>query len=97
MTTTPAITTLPRAFWTYWAGVSATALGDSAVAVALPFLALDTGEERGRSASWFCAAACRVFWRHCSVDSPTVCLLAVFSPRVPGCGRSRWGSSVGWR
>ncbi|BDP42662.1 hypothetical protein DAETH_26310 [Deinococcus aetherius] len=47
MTTTPAITTLPRAFWTYWAGVSATALGDSAVAVALPFLALDTGGGAG--------------------------------------------------
>ncbi|WP_102125845.1 MFS transporter [Deinococcus planocerae] len=47
MTTTASATTLPRAFWTYWAGLGATALGDSAVAVALPFLALDAGGGAG--------------------------------------------------
>ncbi|GAA5513781.1 hypothetical protein Dcar01_02528 [Deinococcus carri] len=40
MTRTPAAARLPRAFWTYWAGVTLTALGDAAVYVALPFLAL---------------------------------------------------------
>jgi hypothetical protein len=38
---------LPRAFWVYWGGLGVTAVGDSAVAVALPFLALTAGEGAG--------------------------------------------------
>ncbi|GAA5534370.1 MFS transporter [Deinococcus aluminii] len=41
---------LPRAFWTYWAGVTLTALGDAAVYVALPFLALATHPAEGAGA-----------------------------------------------
>lgn len=47
MTTSAPALRLPTSFWTYWAGLGATALGDSAVAVALPFLALALGEGAG--------------------------------------------------
>lgn len=47
MTTALPETRLPRAFWTYWAGVSAAALGDSAVFITLPFLALATAPSGG--------------------------------------------------
>jgi len=45
--TTSAPADLPRAFWTYWGGLVAAALGDSVVAMALPFLALAAGEGAG--------------------------------------------------
>ncbi|GMA17333.1 MFS transporter [Deinococcus metallilatus] len=50
MTSTAPALRLPRAFWTYWAGVTLTALGDAAVYVALPFLALATHPAEGAGA-----------------------------------------------
>lgn len=47
MTTRPASAALPRSFWLYWSGLTGAALGDSAVSVALPFLALSAGEGAG--------------------------------------------------
>ncbi|MFK7601598.1 hypothetical protein ACI3L1_05240 [Deinococcus sp. SM5_A1] len=43
MTSATSLASLPRPFWLYWAGVSLTALGDTIVYVALPFLALSVG------------------------------------------------------
>ncbi len=43
MTSATSPASLPRPFWLYWAGVSLTALGDTIVYVALPFLALSVG------------------------------------------------------
>lgn len=47
MTTASAPAALPRPFWLYWTGLTGAALGDSAVSVALPFLALGAGEGVG--------------------------------------------------
>lgn len=49
MTTSASRSGLPRAFWTYWGGLVAAALGDSVVAVALPFLALAAAEGASRA------------------------------------------------
>lgn len=43
MTTLPSADPLSRAFWTYWAGLVLTALGDAIISVALPFLVLALG------------------------------------------------------
>ena len=43
MTATSPAFPLPRTFWTYLAGLVLTALGDAAVAIALPFLVLASG------------------------------------------------------
>ncbi|EYB68640.1 hypothetical protein DEIPH_ctg018orf0029 [Deinococcus phoenicis] len=50
MTSPTASPGLPRAFWTYGAGVTLTALGDATVSVALPFLALATPPGGGAGA-----------------------------------------------
>ncbi|MFC6592253.1 hypothetical protein ACFP81_09755 [Deinococcus lacus] len=42
MTTLPTSAKLPTAFWTYWAGITLTALAYSVVSIALPFLVLAT-------------------------------------------------------